>query len=91
MGLLTDAQLLDNGAVAVDFAVLQVIQHAAALTYQLQQTQTGAVVFLVDLEVLGEVNDAVGEEANLGLGRTGVGFYFLQAVFFENGLLGFGG
>jgi len=40
--------------------------------------------------VLGEVGDAVGEQANLGLGRTGVGLYFLQAVLLKDGLFCFG-
>ena len=90
LDLLTDAQLLDDGTVAVDFAVLQVVQHAATLTYQLQEAQARAVVLLVYLQVLGEVDDAVGEETDLGLGRTGIGLYFLQAVLFKKGLFCFG-
>jgi hypothetical protein len=41
--------------------------------------------------VLGEVDDAVREEGNLRLGRAGIGFHFLQAVLFEDGLFCFGG
>ena len=33
----------------------------------------------------------IGEQANLGLGRTGIGFNFLQAVLLEDALLNFGG
>jgi hypothetical protein len=66
-GLLTDAQLLNDSAVAVDFAVLQVVEHPAALTYQLQQTQASAVVLFVDLQVLGKVRNAVREQRDLRL------------------------
>ena len=89
-GLLADTQLLNDSAVAADIAMLQVIEHPAALTYQFQQTQTGAVVLLIHLKVLGEVRDAVREQRNLRLGRPCVGARFLKAVFFEDGLLGLG-
>ena len=49
------------------------------------------MVLFVSLQVLGKVNDAVSEQANLGLGRASIGFHFLQAIFLENALLYFGG
>jgi len=90
LGLLTDAQLLNDGTVAVNLAVLEVVEHPAALTYQFQQAEAGAVVLLVHFQMLREVLNAVGEQSNLRLGRTGIGVYFLKAVFFEDGLFSLG-
>ena len=48
------------------------------------------MVFFVNFQMLREVLNAVREQRDLRLGRTGVGIYFLKAVFFEDGLLGLG-
>ena len=42
------------------------------------------MVFLVDLQMLGEMADALGEQRNLDLGRTRV--RVVQPVFFDNRL-----
>ena len=50
----------DDGAVALDVDALDVVEHAPALTDQLEQATTAVVVLLVGLEVTGEVVDAAG-------------------------------
>lgn len=72
MVLLADAQDLDHLAVPLFAVVAQVVEHTTALTNELEQTTTRVVILAVALEVLGEVGDALAEESNLDLGRTGV-------------------
>src|SRR5690349_6505027 len=67
-----EAEALDDGAVALDLRLLEVVEQPAALADEQQQATTAVVVVLVRLEVLGEVRDAVAEQRDLDLGRTGV-------------------
>ena len=68
--LLTQTQSLYDGTVAVDVALLQVVQEGTTLTYQAGQSALGAVVLAVLLHVLGEVLDAVSEQCDLALSAT---------------------
>ena len=70
--LLTDTQLGDDRTVPLDVLVHQIVQHLAALTDHLQQATTAVVVVLVNLQVLGELLDAGGQNGDLDLGGTGV-------------------
>ena len=70
--LLTDTQLGDQGTIALDVLLHEVVEQAAALTDHLVQAAAGVVVLRVLLEVLGELVDALGENGDLDLGRTGV-------------------
>src|SRR3954469_5724589 len=72
--LAAKTQPLDERAVAVDVGLLQVLQQAATAPHEREQTTTGVVVVLVQLEVLGQVGDALGEHRDLDLWRTGVAF-----------------
>src|SRR3990170_4177725 len=67
-----EAEALDDGAVALDLRLLEVVEQPAALADEQQQATTAVVVVLVRLEVLGEVADPVAEQRDLHLGRTGV-------------------
>ena len=62
----------DEFAVALDVVTSDIVEEASAPTDKHQQTTTAVVVFLVGLEMFGEVVDAVRKERNLHLGRTGV-------------------
>src|SRR5699024_8572237 len=66
------SEALDQAAVAVDVNLLQVPEEATALADEEQQTTTAVVVVLVLLQVLGEVLDALRQQRDLDLGRTGV-------------------
>jgi hypothetical protein len=70
--LTSDSQLRDDLTVPLDVGLLQVVQQPTPLTDELQKATTGVVVLLVDLEVLGEVPDALGEKRDLHLGRSGI-------------------
>ena len=72
LDVVTNAELLDKGAVLVDVLTLDVLQKATTLTDEHHQTATGVVVLLVNLQVLGEVADALGEDCDLDLGATGI-------------------
>src|ERR1043166_6840973 len=71
--LLADPQPLDEALVTLEIAPLQVVEKPAPLPHELQQATTGVVVLAMHLEVLGQVHDAIAEERDLHLGRTGVG------------------
>ena len=55
--LLMQTQSLNDSTVAVDVALLQVVQEGTTLTYETSQGTLGAVVLAVLLHVLGEVLD----------------------------------
>ena len=69
---MTQFKFLGNGLVTVDVSVVQVIQQPPALTHHHQQPATRTVVFLAVLQVLGQMVDALGQQSNLHVGRTGV-------------------
>ena len=50
--LLSDFQLLDDGAVTIDIVLSQVVQEAATMTNHLQKAATAVVVLLVQLQML---------------------------------------
>jgi len=70
--LLSQVQLLDDGTVAVDVYLLEVTEEITSVTDHLEQTAAAVVVLHVGLQVLGQAVDAVGQNGNLNLGRTGV-------------------
>ena len=70
--LLTKTESLDDGTIAVDVVVVEVLQQLTTLTDEHCQ-RTGCVVILVILlQVLRQVRDAIAEESNLCLCRTGI-------------------
>src|SRR5215470_6678198 len=71
--LAAQAELLDQGAVALDVLPLQVVQETAAPADQLEQPATRVVVVLVRPEVLGQLVDALRKHRDLDLRRAGVG------------------
>src|ERR1035438_10405116 len=70
--LLADTEFADNVAVAIGIVRLQVVQKAATLADQLQQTATRSVILLVRLEVFGQFSDTRTQNCDLDLRRTGV-------------------
>ena len=70
--LLTEAESLDKCTIAIDVLVVEILQELAATTYHLGQGTSGTEVFVVLLQVLGEVLNTIGEEGNLALNGTGV-------------------
>jgi len=72
--LAAQAEALEERTVAGDVNLLQVTKKAATLTNKQQQATTTVVVVLVLLEVFGEVLDALSQNSDLNLRRTGVTF-----------------
>ena len=71
--LFAETQSLDDGTIAIDVAVVQIVKESAALTYQLGQGAGGSEILVVLLQVLSQVRDAIREESNLAFCRTGIG------------------
>ncbi len=70
--LLSEVQLLDDRAVTLDIDLLQICKEVSSVTDHLEKAATAVVVLVVDLEVLGESVDAMCEDRDLYLGRTGI-------------------
>src|SRR3954447_11948723 len=70
--LAAQAELLDEGAIALEILALQVVQEAPAAPDELEQSTTGVVVVLVRAEVLGQLVAALGQHRDLDFGRAGV-------------------
>src|SRR5690606_19392051 len=82
-GSATQAELLDQRLVAGDILAVQVVEQAAAAVDHLQQAAAAVVVLLVELEVLGEMHDACGQQGDLDFRRTGV--VLAALVVFDDG------
>src|SRR4029079_14631557 len=70
--LLTDAERLDHGAIAVDVLGLEIVQEATALADQHEQAATRMVILRVHLEVLGEIRNPFRKQSDLHFGRPGI-------------------
>ena len=87
--LATDTEFLlcDDRAVTVDVFADQIVEKAATLTYESLQCACGSIVFVVALEVLGEVLDTDREECDLAFGAACI--VLALAVLLEDSLLFF--
>ena len=83
----TEFFLCDDGAVAVDVLADQIVEQAAALTYERFQCACGSEVLVVGLEVLSEVFDTDREECDLAFGAACV--VLALAILLEDSLLFF--
>ncbi len=66
--LLTQAKFFDDGTIAFDVAVFQVVEQRTAFTYQHSQSSFSAIIFSVELQVLSQVGNTVGKQCYLRLG-----------------------
>ena len=65
-----DPELGDEGAIALDVGVPQVVQQAPLFSDQEKEAAAGVMVFGVRLQVLGELPDASGRQRDLNFGGT---------------------
>ena len=86
--LSTNAELRDERSVPLDVVAPEVVEHATAAADEHQQPALRVKVLLVDLHVLRQVTDALGEERDLHLGRAGVGVVQLVALLIVAALSG---
>jgi len=70
--LVAQLELLGNRLVTAEVRALQIFEQAAALADHDQQATARAVIFLVGLEMLRQMVDAVREQRDLDIGGTGV-------------------
>ena len=70
--LLSQVQPSHDTAIPPNIAFFEVVEQAAPLTDELEQSSARVVVLLVDLEMLGQVADSVAEQSNLDLRRPRV-------------------
>ena len=70
--LLTKTEGLDDGTIAVDVLVVEVLQQLTTLTYEHSQRTCCVVILVILLQVLCQMRDAIAEESDLCLCRTGV-------------------
>ncbi len=85
MQLLAETELLDHVLVAIGIVGLQVVQQAPPLADQHEKAAARAVVFLVRLEVLRQLANALAEQRDLDLGTAGVGR--VRAIAVNDGFL----
>src|SRR5437764_10011807 len=75
-----EAQLLDEGAVALEVFLLQVVQEPAPPADELQQAAPRVVILRVRPQVLGEAVDALGQHRDLDFRRAGVGLMLAERL-----------
>jgi hypothetical protein len=71
--LLADAELGNDALIALGIVFLEVVEQATPLADQHEKSAARAVVFLVRLEVLGQLADPLAEQRDLNLGTPRVG------------------
>ena len=67
-------EFLGDCQVARVIRASQVGQCASALTHHFQQTAPARFIVFVDAQVLGQLGDALGQDGNLHIRRTGIAF-----------------
>lgn len=72
LDVVADAESLDEFAVFVDVAVLDVLQKTATLTDKHHESTLRVLVLLVHLQMLGQVANTLGQDGHLHLGTTRV-------------------
>lgn len=70
--LLPDTQLFDNATIPLDIAVDQVIEETTTLTDELEEAAPRRMVFRMQLQVLGELVDALRKDGDLDFRCAGV-------------------
>src|SRR4051812_4727343 len=71
--LAPEAELLDQGAVALEVLLRQIVEQPAAAADELEQSAARIVILRVRAEMVGELVDAGGQEGDLHLRGPGVG------------------
>ncbi|CCB67968.1 protein of unknown function [Hyphomicrobium sp. MC1] len=84
--LAADAVFLDDLLIAGVVLGLDVVKELAALADHLEQATARMVVFLVRLEVLGQLVDAMRQDGDLDFRRAGV--VGLRGIVFDDSRLG---
>ena len=78
--LVAQLQLLGYRLVALQILVLQIIQQRPALADHHQQPAARAMVFFIALQMLRQMVDAMRQQRDLYIGRTGVAVMGLKLL-----------
>lgn len=78
--LSSEAEFGDNGPVAVNVLVLNVIQQSPPLADHDQQASSGMMILCMDFKMFGQMRNPPGQQCNLNLRRSCVGFMKFKAV-----------
>src|SRR5262249_21397886 len=70
--LFAQAERFDQLAIAIEALALEVLEQRTALADHLEQAAAAVVVLVVELAVLGEVQDALGQKGDLHFRGAGV-------------------
>ena len=65
--LLAESEGLDQGAVALDVTLAEVLQQLTTTTYHHGKAACSSVVLAILLQMLGEVRNTISEQGNLTL------------------------
>ena len=80
--LFSQAETGDEISVSVDICLSEVLEKVSSLSYHLQKTSSGVVVFMMLLEVLVEVVDPVSKDSYLNLRGTCIAFF--SSILFDD-------
>ena len=83
--LLADAQLRNYRLVTLGIVLLQVIEQTTTLAHHHQEAAPGGMVFLVCLEVVGQLANALAQDRDLHFRAAGISR--VRAIVINNGLL----
>ena len=72
LDLAAESELLDQASVALQVALLQVVEESPAASDQLQQSAAGVMILPVSAEMLGQLVDATRQKSDLDSGRARV-------------------
>jgi hypothetical protein len=78
--LFSQSQTPDQRSVTLEILVFQIIQQISPLPHHLQKTPSRMMILLVNLQVLVQIVDPVGQDGYLHLGRTRVPLLCLVIV-----------
>ena len=79
--LFSQSETSDKASVSVDICLSEVLEKVSSLSYHLQKTSSGVVVFMMLFEVLVEVVDPVSKDSYLYFRGTCVAFFNRFPVF----------
>ncbi len=72
IGLLADAEFLNDGFVAFGIRLSEVIEQAATLAHHHEKTAPGGMVLLMRLKMLGQFANPCAQNGNLNFWRAGI-------------------
>lgn len=83
--LLSEAEFMNDGFIALGIVFLQIIQQATPLADQHEKAAARTVVFLVGLEVLRQLTNTLAQQRNLHFWTAGI--RGVRAILVNEGLL----